>query len=244
VDGTAVISDGRAKIWVDRGALADFDPRLFDPAWLAQTGRLAGGSEGRARAHFLNHGGHDLVLRHYRRGGAVSPLLGDRFLRGPAAGSRAMREFALLGWMRGQGLAVPRPVAARWQPQGLWYRADLLTERIPDAATLAARLQAGQAADWARIGAAIAALHAAGVWHADLNCRNILLDGGGSVWLIDFDRCARRRGGWWQAANLDRLHRSLAKEAAGPAGLAWSPADWQALLVGYRAALSPQPAPV
>jgi 3-deoxy-D-manno-octulosonic-acid transferase len=77
-------------------------------------------------------------------------------------------------------------------------------------------------------------MHALGVDHTDLNCRNILLDAAGQPWLIDFDKCLRRPDGPWTQANIDRLQRSLRKEQAKHLGLHWQDADWQALLEGYR----------
>ena len=54
--------------------------------------------------------------------------------------------------------------------------------------------------------------HDAGVWHADLNARNILLDADDEIFLVDFDR-ARFTPGRAVAGgrNLARLKRSLLK---------------------------------
>jgi 3-deoxy-D-manno-octulosonic acid kinase len=73
------------------------------------------------------------------------------------------------------------------------------------------------------VATAIFAMHEAGVWHADLNAYNILLDPQGKAWLIDFDKgrvrpllsAERRRG------NLLRLRRSLVKVAAERGMLWW-----------------------
>ena len=76
-------------------------------------------------------------------------------------------------------------------------------------------------------------LHDAGVYHSDLNRRNILIDGNADVWLIDFDKCDRRAPGSWTQDNLSRLHRSLAKDdQQGP--MHWTPDDWHALQAGYQ----------
>nr|WP_253944269.1 3-deoxy-D-manno-octulosonic acid kinase [Pseudogemmobacter hezensis] len=227
-------------LWYDSTALPQGEPRLFDLAWLRENGHLAGSSTGRNQAWFLRYNGLELVWRHFWRGGLVGRVNRDLYLRRPAAQSRAMEEFMLLDWMREQGLPVPRPIMARYQPAGLFYRADLITERIPQSRTLAEVLRDAplSAAVWGQIGQVIAQMHVAGVDHTDLNCRNILLDEAGKVWLIDFDKCARRRPGGWQAENLSRLHRSLVKEQGKVAGLHWSPQDWQALQAGYDAEVS------
>ena len=228
--------NGAEVIWFDADLLPRMDPNLFDPEWLKQTGRLTGTSTGRNTAWFLRHEGRDMVLRHYWRGGMVGRIVKDLYLREAVATSRAMREFTLLDWMQGQGLPVPRPVAARFSPLGPWYRADLLMERLPDTRPLADLLaEAPLPGDgWAHIGGIIARFHKAGVHHSDLNCRNILLDGKGGIWLIDFDKCDRRPQGGWAQDNIDRLERSLIKEKGKVPALHWTAADWQALVEGYR----------
>ena len=228
---------GGQVIWHDPALLAPCDPRLFDPLWLAQSGRLTGTSTGRNTAWFLRHEGRDMVLRHYWRGGMVGRIIKDRYLREAVENSRAMREFTLLDWMHAQGLPVPRPIAARFVPAGPFYRADLLMDRIPGTRPLADLLAeaALPVADWMRIGAVIARMHRLGVHHSDLNCRNILLDAAGDIWLIDFDKCTRRPQGRWMQENLDRLERSLLKEKAKVPDLHWSDPDFGALLEGYRA---------
>lgn len=232
---------GKDVIWHDAALLPDIPAGLFDPAWLRQTGRLTGSSTGRNTAWFLHHDGRDMVLRHYWRGGMVGRFVKDLYLREPVPASRAMREFTLLDWMQGQGLPVPRPVAARFSPLGPWYRADLLMDRIPDARPLADLLAETPlpVADWMRIGAMIARFHKAGVHHSDLNCRNILIGGDGRFWLIDFDKCDRRPQGRWTQENLNRLERSLLKEKGKQPALHWTDPDWGALLEGYRNAPTP-----
>ncbi|MCB5412314.1 3-deoxy-D-manno-octulosonic acid kinase [Pseudogemmobacter faecipullorum] len=233
------IREKGATLWFDDQLLQAAEPRLFDLAWLQAEGHLSGSSAGRNQAWFLCYRGLDLVWRHFWRGGLIGRINPDLYLRLPAEQSRAVLEFRLLDWMRGEGLPVPRPVLARYQPAGLFYRADLITERIPAARTLAEILAGGAIAPqlWAEIGAVIAQMHGKGVHHSDLNCRNILLDAADKVWLIDFDKCERRPAGPWAAENLARLHRSLLKEQGKVPGLHWGEADWQALKLGYTAAL-------
>ncbi len=104
----------------------------------------------------------------------------------------------------------------------LAYRGALVTAEVPAAATLLEALRgapdrAARRGLAAAAGRAVAGLHAAGVFHADLNLRNILVHPGPEgvrAALLDFDRAwlgapplrsaARRR-------NLRRLARSLAK---------------------------------
>jgi 3-deoxy-D-manno-octulosonic-acid transferase len=198
---------------VDAERFADADPARLDPARWPQ--RLPVASGGRGAAWFVGDAQHAYVLRHYRRGGRMA-WLGDRYLRSAPPRTRAVAEFALLRRLRAWGLAVPRPGAARATYHGAFVRCDLLVERIDGAEDLVQRLARAPLApaQWQAIGAAIASLHAHGVDHRDLNARNILLDAQARVWLVDFDRCAVRPPGRWQAANLARLQRSLHKEAA------------------------------
>ncbi len=241
MEDTVITQTDGCVIWSDPALLPKPDVKLFDPEWLRVQGHLTGTSTGRNTAWFLHLAGRDMVLRHCWRGGMVGRIISDRYLRQPIAQSRAMREFSLLRWMHAQGLPVPRAIAARFAPAGLWYKADLLMERIADTAPLADDLATTKlpAALWHKIGAVIAQMHALGVQHSDLNCRNILLDAQDRVWLIDFDKCDRRpvKDGSmpdWAQSNLDRLHRSLTKEKGKVADLHWSPDDWEALLTGYH----------
>jgi 3-deoxy-D-manno-octulosonic-acid transferase len=221
---------------VDAERFADADPALLDPARWPQRSPVDGG--GRGAAWFVGDAQHAYVLRHYRRGGRMA-WLGDRYLRSAPPRTRAVAEFALLRRLRAWGLAVPRPCAARATYHGPLVRCDLLVERIDGAEDLVQRLARAPLApaQWQAIGAAIASLHAHGVDHRDLNARNILLDAQARVWLVDFDRCAVRPPGRWQAANLARLQRSLHKEAArADTWHADVPRDFGELARGYAQA--------
>ncbi len=210
------------------------DPGLFDPdRWAGAVTGHAG--RGRGQVLFLRAGDAQWALRHYRRGGLAGRLVRDRYAWLGEARSRSWREWRLLCGLHGMGLPVPRPVAAGWQRQGPWYRADLLTVRIPGAAPLSARLVAREPVDWASIGGMLERFHAAGAWHADLNAHNILLDAEGIPWLLDFDRGRIRPPGAWHSRTLSRLERSLRKIAHEPGAPGFDPAGWAALMAGYRA---------
>lgn len=188
----------------------------FDPAWWRSRGRLREAAGGRGGVGFLDTPVGPCVLRHYRRGGWMAPLLGDRYVWNGRTRSRGFAEFALLAELVRQGLPVPVPVAARYRRRGPYYTADLVTRTIEDAQTLtqvisAQRLDAVLAE---RVGALVARFHGAGIDHADLNAHNILIAGDG-LWLVDFDRGEIRvTGTAWKLANLARLKRSLLKVGA------------------------------
>ncbi|SHI21062.1 3-deoxy-D-manno-octulosonic acid kinase [Ferrimonas marina] len=217
-----------------------FSVECFDPQWLKQQGWLTGSSDdsGRNPAWFFALQDGECVLRHYWRGGLPGKVLKDSFLFTGVERSRPYRELALMDWMFQQGLPVAQPVAARLSRSGLRYRADLITIKLPNSQDLVGALQQGNLGkrEWQKIGKMIARFHDAGVYHADLNARNILLSDG-DYYLIDFDRGERRRPhkGWMQS-NLERLKRSLDKELGRVEGLNFKPErDWPALVEGYVA---------
>lgn len=220
-------ADGRCRIIFDSAVLSAPSARWFDPKQpelQAQTVTQGG----RAAAWFVAIQGRAAVLRHYRRGGMVARFVRDRyFWRGEDA-SRAFAEFDLLRTLWRAGLSVPRPLAAAVWVHGLSYRAAILTERIELARPLSG---CSDAAAWREAGVVIAGMHRMGVWHADLNVHNVLVDAAARVWLIDFDRgrigrlSARQR-----QANLARLLRSVRKVSPER-----EPDCWPALVEGYAA---------
>ncbi|MBC6943654.1 MAG: 3-deoxy-D-manno-octulosonic acid kinase [Xanthomonadales bacterium] len=207
-------------------------------AWLAQ-GRARSLAGGRGGVLFVDTPVGACALRHYHRGGLMAQLSRDRYLWLGAERTRAFREFRLLAVMANAGLPVPAPVAARYQRDGLRYRADLLTRRLDGVEPLAARVRA-QRLDHglaAAVGATLARFHAHGVWHADLNAHNILVDVAGKVWLLDFDRCRVRKPQLaWQRANLLRLRRSFDKLGARRVS-GFDLSFWHPLLAAYHAAM-------
>ena len=88
--------------------------------------------------------------------------------------------------------------------------------------------------EYKKIGAEIKKMHNVYVNHTDLNIHNILLDKDGKVWLIDFDKCAVKKGEGLKKKNLNRLLRSFRKEQ-GKAQIHWQETEFDALLAGYQA---------
>ncbi|MFP4147164.1 MAG: 3-deoxy-D-manno-octulosonic acid kinase [Halorhodospira sp.] len=210
-------------ILYDAERLPEPDDELFDPAALARAGRLTGRPDGgRGSACFLEVAGIPAVLRPYRRGGLLGPLLKDRYLRGQLQVTRPWQEWWLLARLHEEGLPVPAPLAARVRPTGLCYRGEILIERLAAVSLPEALLRAPlPTTRWLAIGAAIGQLHRRGVDHADLNAHNILLTGDGGVYLIDLDRARlRTKPAAWCERNLARLRRSLRKLATANPALA------------------------
>jgi tRNA A-37 threonylcarbamoyl transferase component Bud32 len=219
----------------DASVLAPMEPNLFDEAWLRSNHFWQGSTEGRSQAHFFHYAGRDMVLRHFYRGGLMARINRDLYLGLSTENSRSLREFDLLSEMHSEGLPVPLPVAARYVPLGPFYRADIITERIPRARPLQDVLgdMALSAQLWGAIGRSVRNLHNHGVFHSDLNSRNIIIDSSDRVWFIDFDKCEKRAPGAWMGSNLDRLLRSLRKHAAGSADAQRYEQGWADFLAGY-----------
>ncbi|RUO35393.1 3-deoxy-D-manno-octulosonic acid kinase [Aliidiomarina sanyensis] len=228
---------GPEVYWWDEHFIEAPSSEHFQPAWWEHQERVLGSSKGRNTAWFVRGDHTDMVLRHYYRGGLVGKILTDQFWLEPVEKSRAMREFALLQWMSDEGLPVPRPCAARFARDGVFYRADLLITMIPNSRDLF-RIMTDDgplsAARWQAVGKTVRQMHDKGVYHSDLNCHNIMLDNHDKVWLIDFDKCERREPGEWQQANCDRLLRSLRKELGKNPKFGWQDSDWAAFEAGYN----------
>src|SRR5262249_40236633 len=162
------------------------------------------------------------VLRCYRRGGLPAPRRGGpppRLAPPPRPGPPPTPA----GRRRGGGA---RAGAAGRVEGRLAYRGAILTAEVVGAVTLLEALR--QAGDSARrralaagAGQVVAAMHRAGVCHADLNLTNLLapVRGAVEVTVLDFDRARLTPGPLSARArcrNLRRLARALRK--LDPAG--------------------------
>ena len=229
--------DGAIVFDADAVAQAAFDPDWFDPDYWRARAAAQATSGGRGSAMFVATPIGSCVLRHYRRGGMVARILGDRYWWTKAERTRSFVEFRLLAALRDEGLPVPQPIAARYRRNGAQYRADILMRRIDNATTLAELLMQNRldAVVASRVGAEIARFQARGAYHADLNAHNILLTDA-TVWLIDFDRGELRAPARaWQQMNLARLKRSLLKIGAARNGKAgFERGFWNPLLAAWE----------
>jgi 3-deoxy-D-manno-octulosonic acid kinase len=219
----------------DASCLGHPEARVFDVAHWQQAGALQAATGGRGTVAFITTPlGQRWVLRHYRRGGLVARLLDDRYFWRGASQTRSFAEWRLLRQLRSWNLPVPRPVAARYQREGVLYRADLLTAELPTRETLAAALRAAPVspATWQAVGRCVGTLHARGVHHADLNAHNLLLGADGTVYVLDFDRGRIRPRGDWEEQVLARLQRSLRKVTSDLPGDRFGDEQWSQLLRG------------
>lgn len=198
-----------------------FDCDVFDEQKLAALHLLDGVARaGRGNTSFFSLQGQEMVLRHYRRGGMARRVSKDRYFFTSLERTRAMQEFSILLELQKRGLRAPPPYACRVIKHGACYSASLVTYRLPGH-TLAECLanNAVNFAQWESIGNAIGQFHREGLFHADLNAHNIMVDSLGRIALIDFDRATFRTSklsnptGGWRRLNIKRLHRSLKKVA-------------------------------
>jgi len=222
---------GNSHFLFDGEIIAQVDDRFFDQSVTSTIERATG----RGDAIFFTTNEGEFVLRHYRRGGLPARFLEDRYFGLSLSASRAWREWRLLDELYRYGLPVPQPIAARVIKAGLFYQADLVTRRL-QAQPLADLLLCAPIDSilWRQLGETIARFHELGVYHADLNARNIMLSDDGHFYLIDFDRGERRSSrGSWQRSNLNRLRRSLDKFRGNNLDFHFNEDDWQELLSGY-----------
>lgn len=201
---------------------------------------LVGEAKGRGSAWFIDAPFGPVVLRQYLRGGWVAKISRERYLFSTISRSRPFRECRILAALIKKGLPVPRPVAALCEHHHVISTGAIMTMRIAGAQTLADVLPGSSigpepdAAVWKSVGKCIRSFHNAGVWHADLNARNILLDHEHKVFLIDFDRAIFTAGKPVNGKrNLERLKRSLVKLWPQKSPLPLDSA-WDNLRLGYH----------
>ena len=213
----------------------------FDIQHWYQQDAVIGESTGRNTTYFFQKDQHKYVLRHYYRGGMVGKIAKDGYFYFGLKKSRVFLEFEMLLQMQALGLPVPAPIAARLSRQLLHYRADIIMQLIDNADDLIGILlkRPLKAEEWQSIGKTIAKFHQHGVYHADLNIHNIMLDANGKVWLIDFDRGEfKPRDKKWQQANLKRLLRSFEKEKGKYPHLNWHMHNWHTVVHAYQSQMS------
>ena len=227
--GFVITQCGDAQVLYDAERFSSPSQRWFNPGATDSQSEPVQSAGGRNAAWFIELCGQGAVLRHYRRGGLAAKFLKESYLWTGLSSTRAFIELCLLQSLVRQGLAVAQPLAAAVWRHGLVYRAALITQRISGAEPLS---RSRDLVTWQRAGELIAQMHRLGVYHADLNVFNLLLDGQGRLWLIDFDRS-------WQGVlthtqrknNLSRLLRSVHK-VLPELGHAY----FDALLYGYDTA--------
>jgi 3-deoxy-D-manno-octulosonic acid kinase len=211
---TQQYQNNNQMIWFDDEIVTDPSQPIFDAEYWQSLDKVVGSATGRGTTWFIQLENMQAALRHYRRGGLFGKLVNDHYWFSGWDNTRCAQEFQLLLALIEAEVHVPRPIAARAVKSGLFYQADLLSERIPNARDLVSILQEQSlsAEIYQKIGQEIAKMHNAGVNHTDLNIHNILIDDKDKVWILDFDKCRKQEHGEWKKQNLERLLRSFKKE--------------------------------
>ena len=220
-------------ILYDASRLRKAQPEWFDREYWQRRDALTSMTGGRGSVSFLRTDNGTWVLRRYLRGGLMAKVSKDRYLWTGERRTRSFAEWRLLAELLRRQLPVPRPVAARYQRSGLTYSADLITEEISGARTLAQSLSSRSAGQWRAIGGTIARFHREGVQHADLNAHNILIAPDETIYVLDFDRGRIRDRGAWEQVVLARLRRSLEKVSRQRSDAHFNERNWSALMEGY-----------
>ncbi|MCA9773242.1 MAG: phosphotransferase [Myxococcales bacterium] len=216
--------DRGRTLYVLRGFALPFDARsLFEPEGLTARSGVAVAA-GRGAIHALTVGREcRLLVRHYRRGGVLAPLLGDRYLGGGTP--RPVAELLATEFARAHDVAVPTIAGALVRPAGPFaYRGDLFVVEEPGSVDLLGFLRrepdpARRRAVLRRTGAEIRRMHDAGLDHRDLNVKNVLVRRDGAIMILDFDRARvfDRLSDPARARALTRLLRSAIKRDLVPA---------------------------
>ncbi|MCF2907465.1 3-deoxy-D-manno-octulosonic acid kinase [Pseudoalteromonas sp. DL2-H2.2] len=218
----------------------------FDVTFWQRQNAVVTSKQGRAAAWFVRYATQQVaVLKHYWRGGLIGKVLKDQYLFTGLKNTRVYLELDLLTQLASLGLPVPTPLGARVTVSAGIYRADILTDAISGAQSLCERLQSAPlpSQDWQQVATTLARFHHAGAYHDDLNCNNILFDDQGNVYLIDFDKGALKMPAKeWQMANIERLARSLKKEASRSTQFFCTEQDWQGFIDTYQGAMTKKPA--
>jgi 3-deoxy-D-manno-octulosonic acid kinase len=158
-----------------------------------------------------------LLVRPYRKGGLLRHVRG-RLFRGRW---RPLDEFVLHHALAQAGVPVPEAVGCVVLGQRMGWRGFLLVRELTGALDLEAWLHGvpgpsgiAPATVLRRAGRAVRRLHDAGVEHADLHPKNLLVTATGDVLVLDLDRARRHAGPLGDDArlsNLVRLGRAIEK---------------------------------
>jgi 3-deoxy-D-manno-octulosonic acid kinase len=223
---TAQFQAGSTRILYDRDALTAVSLEWLQPQFWQIRKAVVDELGGRGQALKIDTAIGIAVLRRYLRGGQVARISHDRYLFTGYPRSRAFQEWRVLEHLHERGLPVPRPLAASCERRGLFYRAGLMTRYIDSALPLAQLASILTDADWQQLATTLEAFFQAGLIHADLNADNILRDGQGRWYLIDFDRARLQTRPADPLPMIARLSRSLDKLHPGRyaeklAGLKW-----------------------
>jgi 3-deoxy-D-manno-octulosonic acid kinase len=185
--------------------------------------------------------GERALVRTYHHGGLLRGLTHKVFFTWPP---RPLRELAISEELRQRGVPTVEPCGACVEPLwGPFYRGWFITRELTGARdlweTVSGSLILGfdNGAILRAAADGVKRLHREGVYHDDLNLKNILVrreEGGLKSYIIDFDKATLFLGRVPEAIaqkNLHRLRRSARK--LDPSGRYISEAHWKDFLDRY-----------
>jgi len=240
-EGFEKISDGQKHRMVVR---QDMEMAIrFDMC--AATGQVAEPSQFQGRTTLsvvrLPHG-ETALIRAYHHGGVFRNVLGSIFFNWPA---RPFRELAITEEVRRRGVPTVEVFGACIERIfGPFYRGWLITRELQGALDLwrafqgATFTEKGSEQMLRPVAQTLKALHREGVYHRDLNLKNILVRVEGEAikaYIIDFDRATLFLGEVPKQIaqrNLDRLLRSVRK--LDPARKYFTRRDWELFVNWYH----------
>lgn len=181
-----------------------------------------------AMLQFSLDGGVKGVLRICRRGGLIGRILKQGFL----LWNRPFMEFCIHQTALAKGIPAPELLGVRWKRCGLLFYGALATVLLPGL-DLHAWLKENKEREPGiqeildACGSCIRLMHDQGIYHADLQLKNLFVADTG-VFLLDFDkaRVYQPLSSWMRARNLLRLRRSFEKRG-------YPVVFWQHVLEGY-----------
>jgi hypothetical protein len=188
--------------------------------------------------------GENALIRTYRHGGVFRWVTGKTFFSWPP---RPFRELAITEELRRRGIPTVEVYGAGVEGiVGPFYRGWLITRELKDSYDLWTALQNGFVSKWTfekvfrSVASSLRSLHREGVYHSDLNLKNILVKAepaGVKGYIIDFDKAVLFVGGLPEPLakrNLRRLLRSALK--LDPQRQYLTAAEWDKLLTWYHEA--------
>lgn len=138
-----------------------------------------------------------VVVKHYRRGGALH-LINKHYYLSTFTASRAKREFEFLELVRRKGVNAPLPIAYAIKG-GFIYRNWLATEEIPNTSDLCFLGEN----DYAKIekytvelARQIKILIKNKIFHVDLHPGNVIVDENDKLYILDFDKACFFKGSY------------------------------------------------
>lgn len=166
--------------------------------------------QGRGAMLRFDFSGGSAVIRPCRRGGAIRHIFRDAYL----LSNRPLRELRVHAYLYEQGVAVPEPLGVCWERRGLLFRGCVATREVHavDLLEYLTGPPGNHQYTLGRAGRLIREMHDRGVYHADLQIRNILV-AAEHLYIIDLDkaRCSAKVSRFQRARNLLRLRRSFLK---------------------------------